>query len=567
MLIENFLTQPNQSKARKIFWFTLSITFAIIYGSLALKKSFSQQYIIADDARAHLFWMQRFIDSQLFPDDLIADYFQSISPPGFSLFYQIFARLGIEPLLLNKCLPIILGLISTGYCFVLALEILPVPAVGFTTSLLLNQAMWLDTTLSSGIAKAFVYPLFLAFLYYLLRYSYWGVGISIGILGLFYAPLMLVAAGILMLRIFGWEKNSLQLSKDKRKYWLCAIGLGITFLVSLLYLTQSSEFGPTITASEARKMPEFLPGGRASFFDDDNPGKFWFEGNRSGIRLSINPALVSLGFFLPIIYHYPHRFPLVKYISKEVIVLAQIALASLGLFFLSHLLLFKLFLPSRYTVHSLNLVICIAGGVVFILVIEQLFKSFKNLKLISRMVTFILGSLLIFYPNLFWNNFPTSGKIIGRETKLYNFFLHQPKDIKIASLAEEANNIPIFAYRSVLVASEHALPYHVGYYNQIRQRATDLIEAQYSPNLKLVKDFITKYSIRFFLIQKNAFTPDYIKSNFWFKQWKPIRQKIQKQLTPENQPALAKIIPLCLSLETKELVVVDAQCIAKIDEE
>ena len=567
MELEKFLTQPNQPVARKIFWFSLSMAFATIYGGLALQESFSNKYIIPEDARPHLFWMERFIDAQLFPHDLIADYFQSISPPGFSLLYQLFASIGIEPILLNKFLPIILGLVSTAYCFGIALEILPIPAAGFAASLLLNQGMWLDTTLASGIAKAFVYPLFLAFLYYLLRRSYLGVGISIGILGLFYAPLMLVSSGILLLRIFILKNRSLRLSEDKRDYFLCFIGLGVTFLVSLLYLTQSSEYGPTIAASEARKLPEFLPGGRASFFDDKHPWKFWLQGNRSGIRLSINPALVSLGFLLPILFQFPSRFSLLKYISKDISILVQITLSSLALFFLSHVFLFKLFLPSRYTIHSLRIVIALAAGLVLILIVDGFFKTFKSLIFLPIIVTVILGFFLLFYPNLFWRHFPRTGSIIGSQPELYDFFLKQPKDIIIASLAQEASNIPTFSYRSVLVASEQALPYHVGYYKQIRQRANDLIEAQYSPDIKLVKDFITKYNISFFLIEKNAFQTEYLEKNFWFKQWKPVAEKVKTQLNQGNVPVIEKIVPACTSFENQEFIVISGKCIASINEE
>ena len=50
-----------------------------------------------DDARQHVFWMQRFIDSELFPHDLIADYFQSVAPTGYTTLYRIAAALGSIP--------------------------------------------------------------------------------------------------------------------------------------------------------------------------------------------------------------------------------------------------------------------------------------------------------------------------------------------------------------------------------------------------------------------------------------------------------------------------------------
>jgi len=70
----------NDNKRNRLFWLTLSFTFAILYSFLALQEAFSSEYVIQDDARQHVFWTRRFLDSNLFPNDLIADYFQSVAP-------------------------------------------------------------------------------------------------------------------------------------------------------------------------------------------------------------------------------------------------------------------------------------------------------------------------------------------------------------------------------------------------------------------------------------------------------------------------------------------------------
>jgi hypothetical protein len=67
----------------------------------------------------------------------------------------------------------------------------------------------------------------------------------------------------------------------------------------------------------------------------------------------------------------------------------------------------------------------------------------------------------------------------------------------------------IFSHRSILVGSEYAIPYHLGYYRQIRQRATDLISAQYSHDFTEIKSFIQKYRVNFWLLDTEAFTPEY----------------------------------------------------------
>ncbi|WP_366558105.1 hypothetical protein [Okeania sp. SIO3B5] len=63
-----------------IFWFGLSLAIVLIYSFQSLKFSLQSEYFIQDDARQHIFWMRRFFDSELFPQDFIADYFQSVAP-------------------------------------------------------------------------------------------------------------------------------------------------------------------------------------------------------------------------------------------------------------------------------------------------------------------------------------------------------------------------------------------------------------------------------------------------------------------------------------------------------
>src|SRR3712207_5796362 len=98
--LQSLLTAPiaGTSKSRLGFWFSLSLTFAAIFALWGLKQGFSSEYVVQDDARQHVFWMQRFLDPTLFPNDLIADYFQSVAPSGYIAVYRLMAALGINPL-------------------------------------------------------------------------------------------------------------------------------------------------------------------------------------------------------------------------------------------------------------------------------------------------------------------------------------------------------------------------------------------------------------------------------------------------------------------------------------
>jgi hypothetical protein len=72
-------------------WFRLSLLIPLYYGMLSIFFAFNHRYIIQDDARQHIVWLQRLVDPQLFPNDAIADYYQTIAPAGYTAFYTLFA--------------------------------------------------------------------------------------------------------------------------------------------------------------------------------------------------------------------------------------------------------------------------------------------------------------------------------------------------------------------------------------------------------------------------------------------------------------------------------------------
>ncbi|MGB7441094.1 MAG: hypothetical protein WA919_08515 [Coleofasciculaceae cyanobacterium] len=568
--LRRFLTLSNSKipKSQTIFWFSLSLTFALIYAWLGLQEAFSSEYVVQDDARQHVFWMQRFIDQALLKDDLIADYFQSVAPAGYTTVYQLVANLGINPLLFNKFLPLGLGLITTSYCFVVCLEMLPVPACGFMASLLLNQTLWMDDDLVSGTSRAFFYVLLLAFLYYLLRRSLLPCLGAIALQGLFCPQCVFLSTGVLCLQLLQWEAGKVKLSGHRRDYWFCATGLAVALLVLLPYALTTSQFGPTISVAQAKALPEFFPGGRASFFNEE-PRQFWLKDDRSGMlsRLKRLPISLSLGLLLPILLKYTSFFPLAKKVTGKTIVLAQLMLVSLGLFFLAHAVLFKLHLPSRYTKHSLRITLAISAAIVLIILLDAILDACQKYRRKGRQ-SLVLGAVgliffaLILYPP-FLSNFPKTNYTRGKIPAMYEFFAQQPKDILIASVAQEADNLPTFSARSVLVSREYGIPYHTGYYNQFRQRAIDLVKAQYSPNLTDVQNFIKKYGIDFWLIEERAFSPDYI-ANSWIRQFQPVATEAQTSLAQGTTPALLNLGDRCSVFKSRGFVVLEAKCISEL---
>ena len=564
-IIHQLLFASKSNRQPYWFWLLLSFAFSAGYSFLALQQAFDGQYVVQDDARQHVFWMYRYLDPELFPDDLIADYFQSVAPLGYKTVYFIPAWLGINPILIGKILPGILGLIVTWYCYALSLELLPIPFAGFISALLLNQNLWLQDGLVSGTPKAFITPLLLAFLYYFIRRSHLGTCIAIALFGLFYPSTVFICSGLLIVRLWTFKNGWLRLSNQRQDYIFCFVGLLVAFLVLLPYALSSSEYSPVITLEQARQLPEFYSGGRAAFFDE-NSWDFWFNGSRSGIKLAaaLMPPLTYLAIVLPFLLKFNQTFSLSQKVSKKIIIFPQLILVSCGVFLVAHAVLFKLHLPSRYTQHTLRIVIVLAGSIATTIIADYclrvITKGGKIKTIIATAIALFLAGLLIFYP-LFAKSFIWTQYQVGNATSLYQFIQQQPKDTLVASLTSEADNLPTFTRRSILVSREYAIPYHTGYYFPYRQRTIDLIAAQYSNDIQMVKEFIRQYDIDLWLVESGSFTSQYIEDNRWLKQHQPAAQKAIALLQQGKLPALNKVQERCSVYVDNRYTLISTKCI------
>ncbi len=180
-----FLSDSFSDKAdeRTKLWLALCLAVAAIVPVKARFIAFSGAYVVQSDARAHVFWMRRWLDPELFPDDIMADYFQSVAPLGFQAFYWLPAQLGVDPFVINKLVPIILNLALAYYAFKLAKHLLNLAPAAFLGSALTVSML---SAVSSGTARAFAVPLFVAFLFYLARKKTIGVTITMALLPMFY---------------------------------------------------------------------------------------------------------------------------------------------------------------------------------------------------------------------------------------------------------------------------------------------------------------------------------------------------------------------------------------------
>ncbi|MEO1403902.1 MAG: hypothetical protein AAFV72_21995 [Cyanobacteria bacterium J06635_1] len=546
--------------SQQTLWLVLSLLFAVLYGCLFWRKAFAGDYSLQDDARQHIFWMQRWLDPDLFPNDLIADYFQSLAPFGYKTLYKTAASVGIHPFLLSKLLPPILSIVATIYGFFFCLRILPLPVVAFVSTLLLNQSMWMWRDLGSGTPRSFAIPLLLAFLYYLSRRARWPCVGVILLEGWFYPHLVLISVATLVIRLLRYQHGRVGLAQDPLDYRLLGWGAAAGILVLLPFVVSASPYGPVISATQAKIMPEFGAGGRQPFFS--KTGLDYWLGGKSGLFSMLNPAAIFTGFLLPLLLPLRQRLPLLLKTTPAFGLLAQLAGASLGCFFMAHVLLFRLHAPNRYTHYSASIILSMAAAIVLISLADaagRWIRSFFPKPVAKTFVAGVVISLMLYPTSL--NSFLDVLYLAPTQGTLYEFLAQQPKDTLVASLSEEADNISTFARRSVLVSQEHSIAYHTSYYDQIRQRVIDLIYAQTSPDLGKLQRIIRQYGIDVWLVDGGAFNPGFMAQSKWLQQFKPAIDDAIATLKQGQQPALRALMPTCTLFREGDIALIEAACL------
>ena len=546
---------PSATQTR--FWFGVSMLYALACASLALRQAFAGEYVLADDVRQHVFWMFRFLDPKLFPNDPIADYFQSIAPPGFVGLYRLFATLGIDPLFASKLIPFGLGLLTAGFLFGAALRILRSSAAATLATILLCQCLWLSSDLCSATPRAFFYPLFAAFIFYHVGQSRFPVLVIIFLQGIFFPPGALVSLGVVALDLVQVNKWFPMLTRDYRTYAFSALAVVAALLALIPYLWGAEKFGPMVAYAQARQMSEFAPGGRVPFFYSDL-WNYWMHG-AGGLHIQSRPSSLFAAFLWPIFAFFPRLFPSLSRARGQV--LLRIAAAALALFALSHALLFRLYLPSRYTQHVGRIVLAVAAAGAIMAVIDYLLRrSVDRAPGVASKFTAAFAALLllwiVFFP-LGLSHFPRVNYITGNAPNLYRFFAAQPSTIRIASIADEANNLPVFSRRVIIFGVETAVPFHPGYYLPLRQRGLAIASAQYSPDLAVLQRCIRDQHIDFWLLDRGAFTPEHLLYNRVLRQ---LKLKVP-DYSSGPAPFLEHPPPRCIVFADAHFVVVDARAV------
>lgn len=480
----------------------------------------SDLLVFDDDARQHVYWTAKFQDPELFQRDLLTDFISSpmMDPIGYQLIYKL-GTVFVDPLPLSQLISLGLLLLSLWFLELWSKSLIPDSRGRFFLQMLFLFFSLYDS--SGGFPRSFAFPLLLGFMAFLQRgATLWG-GVVLVLEALFYPPILLNTLAMAGVWFLGQLKRGMAIGNLFRKTIFLAAGCALSAgLLVLVYASSQAElFGPQVSPQEARKMPEFWEGGRSVFFRE-NILEFLLLG-RSGIGAEylggfaiILAAMVLLGGVRAI-----------KIAAPAI----HLCWTSLVLFGIAHLLLFKLHLPSRYTIYTLPLAFMLAigastgpfleasKGLWLPVTAKEFLGRFHSRRSALLLIALVLGGYAWAQGHLIVN-LDTQVAVLDRtQREMLAFLQGLPKDALVAAHPLEADNVPLISRRKVLANQELSLPYQMGYYKAIRQRIFDFFEAYYAWDWGKIEEFAKKYGITALVVNKTHFTPSFLQGRIYFE--------------------------------------------------
>lgn len=289
-----------------------------------------------DDYAQLVWWMYRFNDAELFPNDVAFDFFSQpiFSTYGWQVLYRVFVPF-MDAQQFAEMLPFFLVVPACIFVFLLGNHY----GKGLSGAVfaVLVFALIEMRYLRSGLPRSFAIPILLFGMWALSQHRQKALGLSILLGALFYPPcaanLSLLAAVVLAFR---WQQDK-RLPPNWPTFLVFVCGAGIVLAVAYVHPLPDG-IGPRTSFETAWSMPEFWPGGRSAFFDSD-PVHFYVTKSSSGLGLDPYAAVGALLLIALTLRYFPRS------VSFEIWSLVG---TSLVLFVLAHGTLFLMYFPNRF---------------------------------------------------------------------------------------------------------------------------------------------------------------------------------------------------------------------------
>jgi hypothetical protein len=512
-----FLKQHLEARDDELPWLGLTLILGLIASCAFLVVIYKHPGSMQDDARQFLSWMGRWDDPSLLRNDLMADYWASVTPWGYKALFRVAWALGLEPLTFIKMLPALLFPLIAYFSFRFLRATGAEPLIAcLVTGLILHLFVRSDGVIS-GTPRAFWPVLLLALLDGLARRRILQTAAAQLLMAGFYPQMALVSATVIGMTLLN-PSHGIRLDLSRRRVLLVLLSALATIVGSVPFLLAAKEYGPTVTMAEALTIPTFGAGGRGHLVSADGSFNFvcgerlgFFRGNCA--RLDPEMLFTIFGGLIGSIVLFARACRAGETVRIRSELPLYLLIGSVVWFTLALLLLFRLHLPNRYSAA----VGMLATLTIVPLLLEWLRKRRLVEWLMERKYGYVFASIGMVGVLVYLaegaadirQNFkkPSNPSLIAAIRDL-------PKDAVVGGFVTDLDFSPVLTGRSTLFSGELAVAYQLGYFNRIIERMQSMRDVVLTNDPAVLAKGLAKLGSDFILIAQETLDTGRIPERF-----------------------------------------------------
>jgi hypothetical protein len=557
--------------------------------------------VYSDDAFVHQYWMWHWKDPQLFTDSLTAELRGSERyPDGYQALFWVASHVA-DPIAFGEWVGVALMAVSGWLIFLIVRE-----HTGWRPAAWIAAGLFLALTdihrFHGGFPRGFVHPVVLLTVLLAVKRRPLSAALVAGGGALFYPPAALLAVGVLIVSAVRWSERRPRLDARRGAFALLALGVAVAAVLGPQLVSGASP--QVLTAAQARMYPEFGSHGPLHFFVPSTIG--YLRQNRSGFDLRTSGSILTLAA-LALLLVRPANF---RVLRTEVLALPVVSLAAYAL---AQAVLFKLYLPHRYTyplvaffaiavgvtirptwaalwgrprprlrafallaaplaiaglaVHAFPLgptesldpsrttIAAVGGAIVLAAAAAPALR--RNMPGLGALLTGVtLLGVLVLVPGDRWARgaaCPTGPAI--------RYLATLPKNAVIAGDPIDLKCLPATARRAVVISTQLAPSYEMDYFLGGRAREFAMLRAYYGPSAGAIVDLHTRYGATDLWVRRGAVEKELTpKGTRWRSGQLPYGRYV-RQLVRAGEPAVLHLPASCRRWQHGSDEVYDIPCL------
>jgi hypothetical protein len=488
----------------------LAVYFIVLWALTAAGRyvpNVARQDRFEDDAQQHVWWAYQYANPALYPHDEMLRFMSGppCAPIGYKALYQIFTP-HFDAQRFSESVPFVLSALLMVVALLVGYRVGGGPAAAIVLGIVITDRYYLDH-LQGGFPRSYGLLIMLFAMWALMARRLVWLGVAFLAAGLFYPP-ALVPPAMCAFVALGWDTlKTKKLPKDWIPLGLMTAAAVVMMLVFMKGLPP--EFGPVVTAEQARTMPEFQPEARAEYF-----GQGWrdfiFENPLSGFGQPMPEVLKFFGLIVLSVVLFRNFMPREGWF---------LLIGSLLSFIAAHILIFKMHVPNRHVQYPLVVFRLIWIAALVKPIVDLSTQALRRVPAVwnarGPIVAVILVAVLIGIGTSSIKRMTKElhAKVNQDEENAFAFIRSLPPDVLVAAHPYDADKIPLRTQHSVLAMWETYHPYWMGYYHYIQPRVEASLYATYASDWNDLAKLNTQYGVGVFLVNEDRYWDNH---SIWF---------------------------------------------------